>query len=95
MNILFVASSMDVGGVETNLVVLSDELTRRGHAVWIASSGGHLVPELGERGIEHLTLPISLRRPHLLAVAAMRLRSMIDQERFAVVHAMSAAANVA
>ena len=45
--------------------------------------------------MRHVTLPISLRRPRLLLTSSLRLRREIADGKFAVVHAMSAAANIA
>lgn len=88
-------NSLALGGVETNLVGLGDELVRRGHDVAVASSGGMLEGEIVRRGVRHLRLPISLRDPMGLFASALRLRSFITRERFDVVHAMSAAGNLA
>lgn len=95
MRLLYVTSTMAVGGVETNLVRLTRELRRLDHEVWVASTGGRLVEDLEVNGVRHITLPISVRRPGRLLGAARTLRRLIADQNFAVVHAMSAAANVA
>jgi glycosyltransferase involved in cell wall biosynthesis len=86
---------MAVGGVETTLVALARELTRLGHDVFVASSGGPLVPELQESGARHFKHKISLRAPAALFATAVSLRRIIKENRIQVAHSMSAAASVA
>ena len=95
MKLLYVTSTMAVGGVETNLVLLTRELRRLGHDVWVASDGGRLVETLEANGVHHITLPISLRRPGAFLAASRTLHRLIARQKITVVHAMSAAANVA
>lgn len=95
MKLLFATNSLEVGGVETNLVGLSRELCRRGHDVTVVSSGGPLEPELARGGARHVRLPISLRDPAGLVASAVRLRSLVTREGPDVVHVMSAAGNLA
>lgn len=95
MKLLYVTSSMEIGGVETNLVGLCGELCKRGHEVWVASSGGALEGELTQQGARHVKLPLMLRSPVALLASAFSLRTLIQRERFDVVHTMSAAANLA
>jgi glycosyltransferase involved in cell wall biosynthesis len=95
MRVLYVTNSVAVGGVETNLVGLGEELQRRGHRVMVASSGGSLEGELAARGITHFRLPISLRGPGKLLLAAVHLRTLIERGHYDVVHVMSAAGNLA
>lgn len=95
MKLLYVTNTMAVGGVETNLVRLTRELRRLDHEVWVASAGGRLVEALEANGVRHVTLPISIRRPDRLLAASRTLRRLIADRAFAIVHAMSAAANAA
>ena len=95
MKLLYVTTSMEVGGVETNLVGLCGELRRRGHEVWVASSGGVLEGELATAGARHVRLPLSLHRPLSLIGSAWSIRQLVEREQFEVVHAMSAAGNLA
>ncbi len=87
-------NSLGVGGVETNLLGLADALARRGHRIRVVSSGGALLPELEARGIRHVTLPVRLS-PAAVTLAAIRLRALLRADPADIVHAMSAAANLA
>lgn len=59
MKILFLTNQMNVGGVETNIVRLTRELTRRGHEVWAGARAGHLSGALEEAGGKHIALHMS------------------------------------
>lgn len=95
MRLLYVTNTMAVGGIETNLVRLTRELRHLDHEVWVASDGGRLVEALEANGVRHITLPISIRRAGRFLAASRTLRRLIADRNFAVVHALSAAANVA
>lgn len=94
LRIAYVTDLMAVGGVETNLIVLGEQLRKRGHDVLVVSSGGALEAELRERGMRHVRLPIALRRPLGLIRAARAFSALVARERIDVVHAMSAAGNL-
>lgn len=78
-----------------NLVRLSEALIRRGHQVTVVSSGGELVPALHATGARHFQSPVNWRAAGGLIAAALRLRSLVAHESFAVVHVLSASANLA
>lgn len=94
LHIAYVTDLMAVGGVETNLIVLGEQLQDRGHKVLVVSSGGTLEPELRERGMRHVRLQIGLWRPLGLIRAARAFSALVARERIDVVHAMSAAGNL-
>lgn len=88
MKILMVTSSMEPGGCETHVEALSAALTRMGHTVHLASSGG-AIADLGERRgsfVPHV-FPLSASSPTGLFGAARGLSALIRRERFAVIHA--------
>lgn len=94
MNIVLVTNSLDMGGVETNLVGLADALSRRGHDIRVVSSGGVLLPDLQARGVRHILSPVRLGVSDL-ARSAWTVRHSLGREAATVVHTMSAAANLA
>lgn len=57
MKILMLIDSLRVGGAETHVETLAAELTRTGHRVVIASSGGKIAEKLKKQGVKHLSLP--------------------------------------
>src|SRR3989338_6513606 len=46
MNILLLSTHFNTGGISSYLVTLSRGLVKKGHRVWIATSGGNLVESL-------------------------------------------------
>ncbi len=87
MKILILTMSMGLGGAETHVLELSRELCRRGHAVFVASSGGALVPELEKNGICHVNAPLHGKSPACVAKALAVLSRFCVRERFDIVHA--------
>jgi glycosyltransferase involved in cell wall biosynthesis len=95
VRILYLLTSLDVGGIEKNQVRLSHELIRRGHEVTVVSSGGVLMADLVAAGARHVRAPVAWRSGAGLLAAALAIRRLLKKESFTVVHAMSASANVA
>jgi glycosyltransferase involved in cell wall biosynthesis len=65
MNVLFLTNTLEVGGIEKNLVLLSHELAQRGHNVTVASRGGTLLTELCKAPVRHVPLHVAWRPRHL------------------------------
>ena len=65
-----------VGGVQSDLLALSEDLCRQGHTVTVISRTGRMVRDLRERGAEHLDLDLWFRGPLELA------RKVRDVARF-------------
>jgi glycosyltransferase involved in cell wall biosynthesis len=86
---------MGVGGLERIVVGLARELQRRGHQVWVVSSGGDLVPELRRTGAEHIFAPLEITSPLGVAQAARQIRRLIVEQHVDLVHSFSATASVA
>lgn len=90
MRILFVCNWVRFGGLETNLVLLTRELTARGHVVLIASDGGELEGALTEAGGRHLRVPIGRGAEREVPRSARRLADIVEREHIDVVHVFSA-----
>ena len=58
MKILFITTHLNIGGISTYVVTLARALKAKGHEVFVASSGGVLVPELVAGGVSHLKIDI-------------------------------------
>src|SRR5438094_9898920 len=72
MRILFVGTSMEIGGIETNLARLAAALARRSHRVTVVSSGGPLAADVEHAGARHVAMPIGLTAPVETLRTAMR-----------------------
>ncbi len=57
MKILILIDSLDIGGAETHVEILSSELDSMGHEITVASSGGIISERLKKHGIKHIYLP--------------------------------------
>jgi len=89
-----VTDSMEIGGVETNLVGLTRTLQEFGHDVCVCSSGGQLVSSLRQQNTRHVQFDICLRRPLRLFASMARMSRWMRTEKFDVIHTMSAAGNL-
>ena len=58
MRILLLTTHLNIGGISTYTVSLAKALKLKGHEVFVASSGGMLVPELAPLGISHINIGI-------------------------------------
>ena len=87
MKILMATMGMDIGGAETHIVELSEELTHQGHQVVIVSNGGVYVPEVEAAGIRHYEAPLNRRSFSSMRQAQAVLRRVIQAEKPDVVHA--------
>lgn len=101
MNVLFVTNGLGMGGVETNIVRLTRELTRRGHRVLAASDGGALVADFEAAGGEHVHCPLgraagggwqSVRR---VWRAGSVIRRLAREQAIDAVHVFSSPAGIA
>ena len=87
MKILMATMSMGYGGAETHVLELSRELSRRGHTVYVASSGGVYEEELTKSGVFHVYAPLSSRSFSDIMKSKKILSALIERERFDIVHA--------
>jgi glycosyltransferase involved in cell wall biosynthesis len=95
VKILFVTNSLGVGGIETNLVLLTRGLTARGHSVDVAAAGGSLTDQVRSAGGGVVPLQMTPRRPAALREDVRTLARHVRRSRPDVVHVFSAASNVA
>jgi len=97
MRILFVSNGLDLGGVETNLVRLTEELVARGHEVIVASGGGSLLSEIEAAGATHVGLSLAYKAypsPRQLLADVRVLDGVLRHRRPDVVHVFSASTAV-
>lgn len=58
MKILLLTTHLNIGGISTYVLGLAKALKAKGHDVFVASSGGVLVPELAAGGVSHIKIDI-------------------------------------
>lgn len=61
MNILFLTTHLNIGGITSYVLSLSAGLRKRGHSVFTASSGGELEGSLRDAGVTCLRIPINTK----------------------------------
>ena len=91
MNVLFLTTHLNTGGITSYLFTLSRQLKGLGLSVSIASSGGDRQDDFAALGVSLLTVNIRTKSeldPRLYA-AVFRLRRIISQESIDVVHAQT------
>lgn len=89
MRILLLTGQMHNGGAETHVYELARALTRRGHEVTVASSGGRLARMLEGDGVRHLSLPLDRKSPTAFAKSFSGLMRLTEEWEFDIVHAHS------
>ena len=94
MHILFATNTLDVGGIETNLVKLTGALTRMGHEVTVASAGGVLSRAVESAGGVNVRLQMDLRSPRRIRQDVRVLDEVLVRRRPDIVHVFSASSAV-
>ena len=87
MKILLLTDRLDVGGAETHIALLAQELLRAGNTLAVASSGGAIADRLESQGIAHFHMPLSTHSPIRWLILRHKIRELIRQEGFEVAHA--------
>ena len=91
MNVLFLTTHLNTGGITSYLFTLSRQLKDLGAAVTIASSGGDRQGDFSALGIRLVPLNIRIKSeldPRLYA-AVFKLRKIIRQESIDIIHAQT------
>jgi glycosyltransferase involved in cell wall biosynthesis len=96
MRILQLTSHLNVGGVTSYVLSLSEALARRGHEVTIASDGGQREGEARRNSLSHWQVPLHTSQEFSPQVfrAARLLRDRLMQQPVDVVHAHTRVAQV-
>lgn len=89
MNILLLTTHLNVGGISSYLLSLGGSLKKKGHRIFIASSGGELLPRFINEGIEYIHIPIKTKAeisPKIL-ISFFILNKYIKEENIDIIHA--------
>ncbi|MDD4980292.1 MAG: glycosyltransferase family 4 protein [Candidatus Omnitrophica bacterium] len=89
MNILYLTNHLNIGGISSYTLTLAAGLKRRGHNVFVASSGGELIPDLTSCGITHLALPIKTKSEisYKVFISKFKLSRFIKEKKIDILHA--------
>lgn len=90
MHVVLVTNSLNVGGIETNLVRLTAALTGLGHEVTVLSGRGTLSGAVGRAGAAHVTAQMDLRSLRRVRQDVRALESLLRTRHPDVLHVFSA-----
>ena len=89
MNILFLTTHADTGGITSYILTLGEALVKSGHKVLVASSGGDCVARMEAAGIKHIKVNIRTKsevHPKLW-LSFPTLKQLIKEEEINIIHA--------
>src|ERR1700685_1165896 len=91
MNILFLTTHANTGGITSYILTLGEALVKSGHKVLVASSGGDCEPRLEAVGIRHIKVNIRTKsevHPKLWLAFGF-LKDLIQKEGINIIHAQT------
>lgn len=91
MKVLYLVNHLNVGGITSYILTLARGMKKRGHDVYIASSGGGLLGKFQESGINFIFIPIKTKKelnPKII-YSALKLKKLIKRETINLVHSNS------
>jgi glycosyltransferase involved in cell wall biosynthesis len=91
MKILFLVNHLNVGGITSYIFTLASGLKKEGHSVFIASSGGELLPKFNDLGIIYISIPIKTKNELSLKIllSAFKLSKVIKDNKIDILHSHS------
>lgn len=95
MRILLLTNHLNIGGIAVYTVTLANCLCKKGHSLFVASSGGALEEELSG-DVKHLTVPLNTSseiNPKVWS-AVIQVRRFIRNENIQIIHAQTRVAQV-
>ncbi len=96
MKILLLTTHLNYGGIATYAVELGRELCRRGHRVYLASSGGELEEKAGRSGMILVRVPLDTKSefsPKLPVCAGILIR-LCRREKIELIHSQTRVSQV-
>jgi len=91
MNILFITNHLNTGGITSYCLTLAAGLKQKGHQVYVASSGGEVLPKFEGVGISYIHVPLNTKKeisPKIIFCAA-KLSSIIREKKIELIHSHS------
>lgn len=91
MNILYLTNHLNIGGITTYVLTLASGLKKRGHKVYIASSGGELLNEFITAGASFIPIPIRTKQeinPKIL-LSLIKIYPFIKKTGIDLIHSNS------
>jgi L-malate glycosyltransferase len=92
MNILYLTTHLNVGGITSYLLTLAQGFVARGHTVYVASSGGDSVIRFSTQGVIHIPIPIRTKSElniFKLGLSASSLARQLKHRNIDVIHSQT------
>lgn len=91
MNILYITNHLNIGGITSYVLTLSNGLKKMGHNVYIASGGGELSSKLIDNGIVYIPIPMRTKQEvsPAIFISMLKLLGPIKKYNIDVVHSNS------
>lgn len=84
-----------VGGVQSDILALTEDLTKKGHEVFVATNTGILQEDLQSKGARFIELNFHFNGPAGLWKSSMALRKLIKQEKIEMLAPQSVRTTIA
>jgi glycosyltransferase involved in cell wall biosynthesis len=84
-----------IGGVQSDILTLSEDLTRKGHEVYVATTEGVLLEELKGKGARHLDIDFHFRGPLGFLRSLIALRRAVREHGIELVAPQSVRSSIA
>jgi len=89
MKISLLIPEMNVGGVEQGTFDLAKEFVKKGHTVFVLSSGGKMLPPLEKYGVKTEYFPFNRKNLFSFIICLRKLKKHIKREKVDIIHARS------
>jgi glycosyltransferase involved in cell wall biosynthesis len=91
MNILFITNHLNIGGITSYVLTLTKGLKKKGHNVYVASSGGIMLPRFIEEGAVFIPVPIKTKKEvsFKIAMCEFSLSGCIKRYKIDILHTHS------
>jgi glycosyltransferase involved in cell wall biosynthesis len=89
MNILLLSNHLNIGGISSYLLSLTSGLLRRGHKIYVASSGGELEKRFIKSGSDLIYIPLKTKcevNPKII-FSFFKLDHLLKQKNINIIHA--------
>ncbi len=89
MNILYLTNHLNIGGISSYVLTLAGGMKKRGHNVYIASSGGETLPRFSGEGIEYIPIPIKTKSEisYKVLLSKFKILKAIKEKNIDIIHA--------
>lgn len=91
MNILYITNHLNIGGITSYVFTLASGLVKKGHNIYVASSGGGCLEEFIAEGINYIPVPLKTKKeisPRIIW-SKFKLERLIKEKDIQLLHVHS------